>query len=82
MRHYTRFADHIIVIDKHSSDRTHEIVAQYGAELVLWSTNNGELDDFENMAIKNTYYQGLTNDYDWFIVVDSDELLSDGVDTY
>jgi glycosyltransferase involved in cell wall biosynthesis len=68
-------ADKIIVIDKGSTDGTQAIVKYYGGEVVDFPCKNGEMDDVTNQMLKNTFYQRYTGEYDWFIIVDNDELL-------
>lgn len=72
LRHYTTFADRILVFDGGSTDRTLEICREYGAQVVDYRTDG--LNDRLNMQAKN---QGWINDgqSDWIICVDTDEIV-------
>jgi hypothetical protein len=72
LRHYD-FADHIIVWDNQSEDRTKEIVqACPKAELREWG-REGVFDEIEHTRAKNEEYRQTGPG--WKIVVDTDEFL-------
>jgi glycosyltransferase involved in cell wall biosynthesis len=72
-RHYERFADHIIVYDNESTDRTAELVkAHPKAEYCQFNTQ-GEFRDSALTYIKNEMYK--SQEGDWYIVVDCDEFV-------
>jgi glycosyltransferase involved in cell wall biosynthesis len=74
IRHYERVADRMIFYDGGSTDRTREIIAACPIAELRELDTGGRIDDGANVRIKNTAYRDI--DADWFIVVDSDELLS------
>jgi glycosyltransferase involved in cell wall biosynthesis len=74
IRHYERFVDRMIFYDGGSTDRTREIIAACPIAERRELDTGGRIDDGANVRVKNTAYRDI--DADWFIVVDSDELLS------
>ena len=74
IRHYERVADRLIFYDGGSTDRTREIISACPIAELRELDTGGRIDDGANVRIKNTAYRDI--DADWFIVVDSDELLS------
>jgi glycosyltransferase involved in cell wall biosynthesis len=73
IRHYERFADRLIFYDGGSTDRTRPIIAACPIAELRELDTGGRIDDGANVRVKNTAYRDI--DADWFIVVDSDELL-------
>jgi len=74
LRHYERFADRIIIYDSGSTDRTLEIARGHPlVELRDRPPTHGEIDDRENVRIKNTAWKDCGAD--WVMVVDADEFL-------
>ena len=75
LKHYSTFADRIVVYDNQSTDSTPDIVRNCPiAELRTFDTN-GWFDDNTNAKIKNTCYKESIGEADYVIVVDSDELI-------
>ena len=75
LRHYSSFADRIVVYDNQSTDSTPDIVRSCPiAELRTFDTN-GSFDDHANINIKNNSYKESCGEADYVIVVDSDELI-------
>lgn len=74
IRHYERVADRMIFYDGGSTDRSREIIAACPLAELRELDTGGRIDDGANVRVKNTAYRDI--DADWFIVVDSDELLS------
>lgn len=72
LRHYTTFAQKIIVHDSFSTDRTREIAQSYGAEVRDWDTG-GTINDKLAAELKNTAWKGT--DADFCIMADADELI-------
>ena len=66
----TRFA-RVVVVDSASTDRTGEIAAQYGAELVQFAWN-GQFPKKRNWALRNVPIAT-----DWILFLDADEVVSD-----
>src|SRR5271169_938358 len=74
LRHYERFVDRIIIYDSGSTDRTVAIArAHPKVELRHREPTNGEINDTENVRLKNEAWQGTGAD--WVMVVDTDEFL-------
>jgi len=74
LRHYERFVERIIIFDSGSTDRTPEIARAHPlVELRERRPTNGEIDDMENVRLKNTAWKDCGAD--WVIVVDADEFL-------
>jgi len=63
-------ADEIFVVDSQSSDRTPEIVAQYGAELRQFHFN-GHWPKKKNWALDNLQFRN-----EWVLIVDCDERIT------
>ena len=72
LRHYTTFAERIVIHDGGSDDGTRNIAAKYGAEVLDWDTK-GQLNDELALKRKNECWQGTPAD--WVIVVDADEFI-------
>ena len=75
LNYYSKFCDHIVVYDNHSTDTTEEIcksVTNCKVTVIKYDTNNS-LDDETYLKIKNNVYKDYTTDY--CIVVDLDEFL-------
>lgn len=74
LRHYERFVERIIIYDSGSTDRTLEIARAHPlVELRDRKPTNGEIDDLENIRLKNTAWKDCGAD--WVMVVDADEFL-------
>ncbi len=74
LRHYSSFADKIVVWDEHSTDGTREIIeACPKAELRGWPHRG--LDDEKFMDAFNRAYLEFRGEYDWIIFADCDEIL-------
>jgi glycosyltransferase involved in cell wall biosynthesis len=68
--------DEILVIDMESTDRTQEIVREFGARLVV--VERGEhriVEAYRDFAIK-------TARYDWVLIIDADEIVPDALREY
>lgn len=61
--------DEILICDMYSTDKTVEIAQKYGAK-IIYTENIGYADPVRNWAIQQAKY-------DWILVVDSDEIVSD-----
>ena len=75
LNYYSKFCDHIVVYDNHSTDNTEEICKSFTdckVTVIKYDTNNS-LDDETYLKIKNNVYKDYTTDY--CIVVDLDEFL-------
>src|SRR3989344_4285744 len=68
------FANEIIVVDMMSSDTTVEIAKSYGAK-VFKHKRIGYVEPARNFAISKAKY-------DWILILDADEELSEGLKTY
>ena len=74
LRHYSKFADKIVVFDEQSTDGTREIVAAcQKAELRDWPHTG--LDDNRFIEAVNTVYKEAAGKFDWVAWPDVDELL-------
>lgn len=75
LKHYSSFAEKIIVYDNYSTDASVDIIRDCSkAELRLFDTG-GTFDDQEILRIKNSAYKESLGKADFVIVVDTDELL-------
>jgi glycosyltransferase involved in cell wall biosynthesis len=75
LRHYSSFAEKIIVFDNYSTDSSPDIVRSCPiADLRRFNTN-GTFNDLENIRIKNKSYKESLGKADFVIVVDMDEFL-------
>jgi predicted SAM-dependent methyltransferase len=73
-RHYSSFADKIIVYDENSNDGTRDILKQYPkVEIRDWKDKG--LDDEKFRQAINTLYTEAINKADWVMWVDMDELV-------
>lgn len=63
--------DEVIVVDSHSSDRTPEIVSQFGYRLVEFDWN-GHFPKKRNWALRNVPIRN-----EWVFFVDADEFMTD-----
>lgn len=63
-------ADEIFVVDSQSSDRTPEIVAEYGAQLVQFHFN-GTWPKKKNWSLENLPFR-----HEWVLIVDCDERIT------
>ncbi len=79
LRYYETVADHIFVIDDHSTDGTRELVlASPKCTLIDFPYDPG-LDSEENSYLLGTEYRKYSRDAEWVITVDCDEFVkSDG----
>lgn len=74
LRHYSTFADRIIVWDEHSTDGTREAVKDCSlAELRDWPYRG--LDDERFLEAQNNWYKEARGHADWVMWPDVDELL-------
>jgi glycosyltransferase involved in cell wall biosynthesis len=75
LRHYSSFAEKIIVFDNYSTDTSPEIVRSCPiADLRRFDTD-GTFNELENIRIKNKAYKESLGKADFVIVVDTDEFL-------
>ena len=75
LRHYSQFAERIVVYDNQSTDATADIVrACSKAEHRIYDTG-GVFDDPEILRIKNTAYKESRGQADFVVVGDVDEIL-------
>ena len=65
-----KWADEIVVVDSHSTDRTREVAAEFGARVI-------ERDWPGYVEQKNFALEQATRD--WVLCVDADERVSDGL---
>ena len=75
LNHYSKFCEHIVIYDNHSTDNTEKICNAFDkckVTVVKYDTNN-TLNDEKYLEIKNNVYRDYDTDY--CIVVDSDEFL-------
>lgn len=73
LRHYSLFAERIVVYDNYSTDRSEEICRQFPkVEVIKYDSGNQIRDDIY-LDIKNNCWKNSTAD--WVIVCDVDELL-------
>lgn len=72
VRHYTTFANRIILHDLGSTDGTLDIAAQFGVEIRQWDSKN-QVNNLLLKQIKEQAWRGT--DSDWIIVADTDELI-------
>ena len=73
IRHYSRWADHIVIYDDSSDDGTPEIAADMGAEVRPY-TGHG-LDDMEFVEFADRESQADRHLTTWAIWVDADEFI-------
>lgn len=66
--------DEIVICDMHSTDRTTEIASEFGCKIVFHEKRN-YCEPARNFAIQSA-------SYDWVLVVDSDELVTNELRTY
>lgn len=72
-RHYKSFADHIAILDNHSTDNSVKICEQEGIHVEKLDTDGlHKIDQMTSM--KNSYWKSL-KDYDWVFIVDIDEIV-------
>lgn len=75
LRHYSTFAEKIIIYDDQSDDGTREIIQQCNkAELRDWYGTHGIVDD-EFLVFSNEQWKEARGHADWVIVVDCDEFV-------
>jgi hypothetical protein len=75
LRHYSKFAEKIVVYDNYSTDSSPDIVKSFNGVEIRRFYTGGYFDDRENIKIKNTAYKESIGKADYVIVVDSDEFL-------
>jgi glycosyltransferase involved in cell wall biosynthesis len=72
------FAD-IIICDGGSTDKTLELAQEFGARVIvqdaLYKNPNGTLKDYSGVRNQTL----VAAQYDWFLYIDSDETISDGL---
>lgn len=74
LKHYSTFADKIVVFDEFSTDGTREIVKEFPkAELRDWPFKG--LDDEKFLAAVNQWWKEARGKFDWVMWPDVDELL-------
>jgi len=80
--HYKKFCDKIVIYDNMSTDNTKQIALDSGCEVISWEAVGGGLNDKAYLDIKQNCYKEDREDFDWVMVLDSDELYShkDGLD--
>ena len=64
------FADEIVVVDSHSTDKTVEICKEFGATVTL--------REFAGHVDQKNFALGLT-EHDWVLSLDADEVITDGL---
>lgn len=74
LRHYSVFADSIVVYDDESTDRTLEILATCPIVEVRKCPWKG-LDDPKGMQLSQTVYKECIGQFDWVMWVDCDEFI-------
>lgn len=74
--HYKKFCDKIVIYDNMSTDNTKQIALDSGCEVISWEAVGGGLNDRAYLDIKQNCYKEAREDFDWVMVVDSDELYS------
>ena len=75
LRHYSSFAERIIIFDNYSTDNSPEIIGSCPiADLRRFNTNC-TFNDLEHIRIKNKAYKESLGKADFVIVVDMDEFL-------
>lgn len=70
LRHYSQIASRIVIHDSFSTDRTREIAAQFGVEIMDFDMG-GVVNDQLMRDLKNNCWKGTNAD--WVIVADADE---------
>jgi glycosyltransferase involved in cell wall biosynthesis len=80
LRHYSTFADKIIVFDGESKDRSIEILKAHPLVSVVTSSSyashdEGMYDEPTLMKIRNRAYKASRGQADWVVIVDMDEFL-------
>ena len=65
-----QWADEVFVVDSHSSDRTAEVAAGFGATVVQFDFN-GTYPKKKNWALDNLPFRN-----DWVLIVDADEVVT------
>jgi len=77
LRHYSTFADKIVVYDNDCTDNTIDIVKSCNTvdTEIKKLDSNGEFNDYVNAKIYSNCYKKSAKDYDWIIVVDADEFI-------
>ena len=75
LKHYSSFADKIIIYDNESTDNTLKILKENPKVEIKTYKTNGKLNDFEYLKIKNNAWKKSRGKADWVIVCDIDELL-------
>lgn len=73
--YYSKFCEKIFVWDNESSDNSDEIYKKYDKVNVIKWSSEGKIDDTRYVFIKSNAYKELSNDCDWVIVCDCDEIL-------
>lgn len=73
IKHYSKFCDHIYVMDNESTDSTKDIAMSFGCSVVSWS--NPKIEELKYIEIKNNIYKSYRHLYDYIIVCDCDEFL-------
>jgi SAM-dependent methyltransferase len=77
LRHYSTFADRIVIFDEKSTDGSREIIAKYPkAEVREW-LGKGLNDEEFTEAVNNFWKEGRARDH-WIMWPDVDELLCHG----
>lgn len=76
IKHYKQFCDKIVVFDNMSTDSTEKIALDSGCDVIKWKTEENDLNDSAYLEIKSNCYKSATGEYDWVIVVDTDEFIS------
>lgn len=81
IRHYADIVDQIVIIDNDSTDKTEEIAKNLckdlGVKLHYLKLKTGGFNDAMKLSIFKSIQQGEIVPSDWYIIVDTDELIHD-----
>jgi glycosyltransferase involved in cell wall biosynthesis len=72
-RHYKSFADHIVILDNHSTDGSFKICEQEANHVEKLDSDGLHRIDLMT-SLKNSYWKSL-KDFDWVFIVDIDEIV-------
>jgi len=75
LQYYSSFVDEIVLYDGGSTDKSLEIISSYPKAKVISTGNNDKIDDLFLTKIRNEAYKEGREQWDWQIVVDTDEFV-------